>query len=133
MQLPQGGFQVAAGRLLERRNADIGDAEVGIDDLHVFQAGNFDMLATDVQDTRAVPRRVGGHLHPAPLGAGEHRSGFVGGKLGGTLAVDRHDAIFGENARPLRRAARNHMDDQQRPVSALSSTPRPTKLPSICS
>ena len=54
LQPPQGGVQIAAGRLLEAGQLQIADALLAVDDLHVVDAGHLDVLPANRQLARAA-------------------------------------------------------------------------------
>ena len=132
VQVPQGGVEVAAGGLLERRDANVRHAGFRVDDLHIFQARHVDVIATDHELAGRLAGRYHRHADQAAFRAREQRGGLVGRQARRRPPIDGDDAIAVRDAGLLGGAAGMTCTMSSAPLSAFSSTPRPTKLPSIC-
>ena len=132
VQSPEGVFEVPVGGLLEAGELEVGNALSIGENLDFIDAGDFDSFAADAHAAR---RAVGGgdrQFHNAVRRPLQQVGGAIGGK---TLATGwpLTATIRSRSKIPARLAGLLGMTWRitRVPSWAFSSTPRPTKLPSI--
>ena len=133
VQFPEGRVQVAGGGLLEAGELEVADAPLRIDDAHLIDAGHFDAAAADGRlAAAAAPRVTTLELHDAALFALQQVGGRSVAGRSHRLAVDRDDPVAGPQPASSAGLPGITRTISRPPSCGFSSTPRPTKLPSIC-
>ena len=77
VQVPQRVFEIGRRGLLERGDANVGHSGLGIDELHILQAGHVDVAATNHQLAGRLAGRYHAHAHQAAFDARKERGGLV--------------------------------------------------------
>ena len=124
MQLPEGGFEVAAGGLLETGDPQRGDALGGVEHLRLVDAGDLDAPPADRDRPRRLVRRGHGQDDRRALFTLEHVGRLFRGHVFRGDAVDGEDAVAGAEAGLLGGAAADDADDRQFRGVALQLDPQ---------